>query len=124
MSLIKYILFIFNVLFAVKNDKLFCNLMYKVKVLVIDFCLLKISGLAIIIAGGVVLGDLGRFAHFMDGKIIGPPIVLIVAGAIVFVIAFLGCYGAIKENYTLLMAVSSLLSFPTFFIARLRVDPS
>lgn len=34
-----------------------------------------------------------------------PPVVLIVAGVIVFIIAFLGCYGAIKEHYNILIAV-------------------
>lgn len=34
-----------------------------------------------------------------------PPIVLIVAGVIVFIVAFLGCYGAIKEHYNMLIAV-------------------
>lgn len=40
----------------------------------------------------------------------GPPIVLIVAGSIVFIIAFLGCFGAIRESYNMLLAVSFLQS--------------
>lgn len=58
-----------------------------------------------IIAGAVVLADVGEFSHFMEGRIMAPPVVLIVAGVIVFLVAFLGCYGAIKESYYLLMAV-------------------
>ncbi|XP_011312680.1 CD63 antigen [Fopius arisanus] len=94
MSVIKYILFIFNLIFA-------------------------ISGIAIISAGAIVLADVGEFSHFMDGKILGPPVVLIVAGAIVFIIAFLGCYGAIKENYTLLMAFAGAMLL--IFIIELSV---
>ncbi|XP_015110117.1 CD63 antigen [Diachasma alloeum] len=94
MSVIKYILFIFNLIFA-------------------------ISGVAIIAAGGIVLADVGEFSHFMDGKILAPPVVLIVAGAIVFIIAFLGCYGAIKENYTLLLAFAGALVI--IFIIELAV---
>ncbi|XP_058800473.1 CD63 antigen [Phymastichus coffea] len=88
MSTVKYILFIFNVIFA-------------------------ISGLGIIIAGALVLADVHAYSHFLEGRIIAPPIVLIVAGAIVFVIAFLGCYGAIKEHYNLLIgfAVALLIIF-------------
>ncbi|XP_043272453.1 CD63 antigen [Venturia canescens] len=88
MSLIKYILFIFNLIFA-------------------------ISGIAIIAAGALVVADVGQFSHFLEGRIIAPPIVLIVAGCIVFFIAFFGCFGAIKENYTMLMifAVALLLIF-------------
>lgn len=84
MNVIKYILFIFNLIFA-------------------------ISGIAIIAAGACVLADVGEFSHFVEGRIIAPPIVLIVAGAIVFVIAFLGCYGAIKEHYNMLIAFAAAL---------------
>jgi len=66
----------------------------------------QISGIGIIAAGAVVLADVGEFTYFMEGRIMAPPIVLIIAGSIVFVIAFLGCYGAIKEHYNMLIAVS------------------
>jgi len=58
------------------------------------------------VAGALVLTDVGEFNHFVEGRIMAPPIVLIVAGFIVFIIAFLGCYGAIKEHYNMLIAVS------------------
>lgn len=84
MNAIKYILFIFNLIFA-------------------------ISGLGIIVAGALVLADVGDFNHFAESRIISPPIVLIVAGAVVFIIAFLGCYGAIKQHYTMLMVFAAAL---------------
>ncbi|XP_015177858.1 PREDICTED: CD63 antigen isoform X1 [Polistes dominula] len=84
MSLIKYILFVFNLIFA-------------------------ISGIGIIVAGALVLGDVGEFSHFVEGRIMAPPIVLIIAGCIVFIIAFLGCYGAIKEHYNMLIAFAAAL---------------
>ncbi|XP_014477772.1 PREDICTED: CD63 antigen [Dinoponera quadriceps] len=84
MSVIKYILFIFNLVFA-------------------------ISGIGIIVAGALVLADVGEFNHFMEGRIMAPPIVLIVAGSIVFIVAFLGCYGAIKEHYNMLIAFAAAL---------------
>ncbi|KAJ8941238.1 hypothetical protein NQ318_015670, partial [Aromia moschata] len=82
MNFIKYLLFIFNLIFA-------------------------ISGLGILIAGALVISDVSEFNHFIDGGLLGPPIVLIVAGAIVFVIAFLGCFGAIKESYNMLISVTT-----------------
>ncbi|EFN79122.1 CD63 antigen [Harpegnathos saltator] len=84
MNVIKYILFIFNLVFA-------------------------ISGIGIIAAGALVLADVGEFNHFIEGRIIAPPIVLIVAGSIVFIIAFLGCYGAIKEHYNMLIVFAAAL---------------
>ncbi|XP_032669233.1 CD151 antigen [Odontomachus brunneus] len=84
MNVIKYILFVFNLVFA-------------------------ISGIGIIAAGALVLADVGEFNHFMEGRIMAPPIVLIVAGSIVFIIAFLGCYGAIKEHYNMLIAFAAAL---------------
>lgn len=66
----------------------------------------KISGIGLIVAGALVLSDVGEFSHFMEGRILAPPVVLIVAGIIVFAVAFLGCYGAMKESYYMLMAVS------------------
>ncbi|RZC33505.1 23 kDa integral membrane protein [Asbolus verrucosus] len=94
MSLIKYILFIFNLIFA-------------------------ISGIGIIVAGAIVLSDVGDFNHFMDNELLAPPIVLIVAGAIVFIVAFLGCFGAIRESYNLLIAFAVCLLI--IFIIELAV---
>ncbi|KAJ8913858.1 hypothetical protein NQ315_003767, partial [Exocentrus adspersus] len=78
-----------------------------------------ISGIGIIAAGAVVLANASDFNHFAGNGLIGPPIVLIVAGIIVFVIAFLGCFGAIKESYNMLMAFAGLLLI--IFIVELAV---
>ncbi|KAJ8932727.1 hypothetical protein NQ314_014423, partial [Rhamnusium bicolor] len=74
-----------------------------------NFVNFQISGIGIIVAGAVVLADVSDFDHFVDNGLVGPPIVLIVAGTIIFIIAFLGCFGAIKESYKMLMAFAVLL---------------
>ncbi|KAK6625733.1 hypothetical protein RUM43_006032 [Polyplax serrata] len=84
MSCIKYLLFVFNFIFA-------------------------LSGIAIIAAGAYVLKDVDDFSNFVENSTLAPPIILTVAGIIVFLIAFLGCCGAIKENYNMLIAFSVLL---------------
>lgn len=66
----------------------------------------QISGLGLLISGIVVLNDVTDFNHFLDGRITALPIVLIVTGLLIFVIAFLGCYGALKESPKLLYSVS------------------
>ncbi|XP_066247857.1 CD63 antigen-like [Euwallacea similis] len=94
LSLIKYLLFGFNLIFA-------------------------ISGIGIIIAGALVLSDVGEFRHFMESSVLAPPVVLIVAGCIVFLVASLGCYGAIRESYYMLMGFAVCLSI--IFIIELAV---
>ncbi|KAH0816700.1 hypothetical protein GEV33_006091 [Tenebrio molitor] len=84
LSVIKYILFTFNLVFA-------------------------ISGVGLIVAGALVLSDVGEFSDFMEGRILAPPVVLIVTGCIVFLVASLGCYGAIRESYYMLMAFAVCL---------------
>lgn len=53
--------------------------------------------------------DLNDFGHFLEGKIIAPPIILIVTGAVIFLIASLGCYGAIRESPMLLLLVNRFI---------------
>ncbi|CAH1182540.1 unnamed protein product, partial [Phyllotreta striolata] len=83
-SVIKYALFIFNLFFAV-------------------------SGIGLIIAGALILSDIDEFGHFFEGKISAPAVVLIVAGCIVFFVAFLGCYGALRESYYMLIGFAVCL---------------
>jgi CD63 antigen len=70
-----------------------------------QFRTFQISGVGLIVAGALVLSDVGEFSDFMEGRILAPPVVLIVTGCIVFLVASLGCYGAIRESYYMLMAV-------------------
>ncbi|XP_002063400.2 CD151 antigen [Drosophila willistoni] len=93
-SLIKYVLFAFNVLFA-------------------------LSGLGILIAGAIVLADVSEFNHFVEGRVLAPPVVLIVTGLIIFLIASFGCFGAIKESPNLLLTYAVLLAI--IFIVELAV---
>ncbi|XP_070504184.1 23 kDa integral membrane protein-like [Chironomus tepperi] len=93
-GVIKYLLFFFNFLFL-------------------------ISGLGILIAGIVVLHDVTDFNHFLDDRITAPPIILIVAGLLIFLIAFFGCYGALKESPKLLYTFAFLLAI--IFIIEIAV---
>ncbi|KAL9914624.1 leukocyte surface antigen CD53-like isoform 2-T2 [Glossina fuscipes fuscipes] len=83
-ALVKFVLFVFNVLFA-------------------------ISGLAILITGSVVLSQMNDFNYFLDQNATGPPIVLIVTGLLIFVIASIGCIGVIRESPKLLLTFALLL---------------
>lgn len=75
--------------------------------------------MGILIAGAVVLADIADFKHFLEGRVIAPPIVLIIAGLLIFAIATLGCYGALKESPRLLMLFALCLG--VIFIFELAV---
>ncbi|XP_073845836.1 CD63 antigen-like [Musca autumnalis] len=72
--IVKYILFIFNLIFVV-------------------------CGILLIVLGSLMIknvGDLSDFSDAIDVDLI--PIVIIILGCIIFVIAFFGCCGAIRES--------------------------
>lgn len=84
MSVIKYLMFFFNFLFW-------------------------LSGLALIIVGAIIRDKYGDYFSYADGKFANAAVFLIIVGVIVFVIGFLGCCGAIKENYCMVTTFAVLL---------------
>lgn len=85
MNCIKYLMFFFNLLFW-------------------------LSGLALIIVGAIVKSKYGEYLTFADNKYADAAIFLIIVGVIVFIVAFLGCCGAIKEHYCMVTTFAVLLS--------------
>eukprot|EP00493_Phyllostaurus_siculus_P028157 UN28505 len=85
MSVIKYLMFFFNVLFW-------------------------LSGLALIIVGALIKSKYGTYLSFANAQYADAAIFIIVVGVIVFVVAFMGCCGAIKENYCM------ITTFATFMV--------
>ncbi|XP_050455861.1 CD63 antigen-like [Cataglyphis hispanica] len=87
MGMIKYLLFIFNFIFV-------------------------LCGLAILVVGVLVrIGD-QKYAEEMKtitGDLAFPSITLIVIGSIIFVIAFFGCCGAIRESHCMIVTFATLL---------------
>lgn len=83
---IKYLMFIFNFLFW-------------------------ISGLALIIIGSYIKSKYGDYLSYGEesSKFASVSVFIIVVGVIVFVIGFLGCCGAIKENYCMITTFAVLL---------------
>lgn len=84
MSVIKYLMFFFNFLFW-------------------------LSGLALIIVGGIISHNYGDYLSFADKKFATAATFIIIVGVIVFIIGFLGCCGAIKENYCMVTTFAVLL---------------
>ncbi|XP_069702991.1 CD63 antigen-like [Periplaneta americana] len=84
MTCVKYLLFVFNLVFA-------------------------ISGIAILAIGAIIQDFYVNYSDFIHGKFFIGPILLIVVGIIVFIVAFFGCCGAIKENHCMIMTFAALL---------------
>ncbi|XP_063821535.1 CD63 antigen-like [Ostrinia nubilalis] len=87
MSSVKYLLFCFNLLFA-------------------------ITGMIILIVGAKAMISLSPY--YTSG-----PVVLIIVGVIVFIVAFFGCCGAVKENHCMIITFSIFLL--VIFVAVLAV---
>lgn len=77
------------------NEKIFFN-----------FFFLQLTGIILIAVGATIKSNYKEYDTFLDGKYFSLPNLLIATGVLIFIISFLGCYGAIKENWIILMAVS------------------
>ncbi|CAH0406655.1 unnamed protein product [Chilo suppressalis] len=95
MSCVKYLLFCFNLLFAV-------------------------TGLIILIVGAKAQISLSPYVELTgENFYISGPIVLIIVGIIVFIVAFFGCCGAFKENHCMIVTFAVFLLI--IFVAELAV---
>lgn len=106
MKCIKILLFVFNLIFV-------------------------IAGIGLIATGAYVNIKMDEYYDFFHKDYLGPGILVIIVGVVIFFIAFFGCCGAIKENYCLTMtfAVSLALIFIleiaggiTGFVMRDQID--
>lgn len=68
-----------------------------------------LSGLILIIIGAVAIKFADHFGELSD-QFSKAPLPIIVVGAIVLVVGFLGCCGAVKENYCMVCTFAVLLS--------------
>jgi len=84
MKCVKYVLFLFNLIFF-------------------------LAGLTLIIAGALVQTKLSSYFDFFGGSVTALAVLLIVVGSIIFLIGFFGCCGAYKENYCMTMTFAFLL---------------
>ncbi|XP_066997792.2 CD63 antigen [Anabrus simplex] len=84
MTCVKYLLFVFNLLFVV-------------------------SGIIILTIGALILHAYEDYSTFVTDKLYTAPVILIVVGSIIFIVAFFGCCGAMKENNCMIVTFAVLL---------------
>lgn len=84
MACVKYLTFLFNLIFA-------------------------ITGIVFIAVGTVILIVYNGYNNFMDSWFFAAPVLMIIVGAIAFIVSFFGCCGAVKENHCMIITFSVLL---------------
>merc|ERR1712243_265180 len=68
-----------------------------------------LSGLFLIVTGGVVQGAYSQYLDFLGDQFFSTPVFLVIVGCIIFFVAVFGCCGAIKENHCMTLTFSVLL---------------
>uniref|UniRef100_A0A5S6QBF8 Tetraspanin n=1 Tax=Trichuris muris TaxID=70415 RepID=A0A5S6QBF8_TRIMR len=85
MTIIKYLLFLFNFVFW-------------------------LSGIGLIVVGAVIQIKYSSYVNFLgDDSFLSAPIMFMVVGCIIAILGFFGCCGAIRENYCMTMTFAVLL---------------
>ncbi|XP_043796423.1 CD63 antigen-like [Apis laboriosa] len=73
--------------------------------------LFVLTGVMIISVGTTIYAVYEDFSHFLDPSYFSPATLLIVVGIFVFIIAFLGCCGALRESTCMVLVFAVSLSF-------------
>lgn len=71
---------------------------------------LQVGGLALVVAGAVLQLKYTGLLDILGDERLATPILLLTAGALCALLGFLGCCGAIRENYCLTVSFAVLLA--------------
>jgi len=82
-----------------------------------NILIFQITGVVILTIGAVILAEYGTYEALLDGNYFSTPGLLIAIGVIIFLVAFFGCCGSIRENYCMVLTVS----FPYHSMTNVRV---
>jgi CD63 antigen len=63
-------------------------------------------GIGVVVAGATIQIRYSTYINFLGDTFLSAPILLIAVGAVIAVMGFFGCCGAIRENYCMSMTVS------------------
>ncbi|XP_057653452.1 CD63 antigen [Diorhabda carinulata] len=74
-----------------------------------------ITGIILIAVGASIHAYYTQYNFFLNSEYFSLPNLLIATGTLIFIICFLGCYGAIKNSWIMLMGFSVLLGIIFIF---------
>lgn len=66
--------------------------------------------MVLIVIGAIIRDKYGDYVSYADNKFANAAVFIIIVGVVVFVIGFLGCCGAVKENYCMVTTFAVLLA--------------
>ncbi|KYN28817.1 CD63 antigen [Trachymyrmex cornetzi] len=69
-----------------------------------------ITGIVLLSIGAVIHGVYHQYQHFLDNRFFSVPSLLVAVGTIIFIIAFFGCCGAVRESYCMVITFCTLLA--------------
>ncbi|XP_047345514.1 uncharacterized protein LOC124947445 [Vespa velutina] len=71
---------------------------------------IQLTGVMIISVGSTIYAVYEDFSHFLDTRYFSPATLLIIVGILVFIIAFFGCCGALRESTCMVLVFAVSLS--------------
>lgn len=95
-----------NIIYLISVD--YVVILFAVLFILSRFCFfytLQITGIIILSIGATIQGVYHGYKEFLAQNFVTVPDLLIAIGIIIFIIAFFGCCGAIKENYCMITTV-------------------
>jgi CD63 antigen len=57
----------------------------------------------------VIQGVYSKYLDFLGNEFLSAPMLFIIVGVVIFLVAFFGCCGAIKENNCMMMTVRDII---------------
>ena len=68
----------------------------------------QVSGITLIITAAVIQGLYSTYLDFLGNEFLSAPMLFIIVGVVIFLVAFFGCCGAVRENNCMMITVSGL----------------
>lgn len=65
----------------------------------------QVSGITLIITAAVIQGLYATYLDFLGNEFLSAPMLFIIVGVVIFLVAFFGCCGAVRENNCMMITV-------------------
>lgn len=102
---INVVMFHFFLIFRCLVHIFFANFEIPSKITFLTPPFFQITGIIILSVGASIKAYYDGYSTFLDTKYFSTPNLLIAIGTIVFIVAFFGCCGAVKENFCMVVTV-------------------